>query len=674
MDFFKSRSRDVVLIIVAISLAFRIYNSDIVVGQPIATLVTSTFGNSIGQIILLLLPTLSSAALAFSTFLLGKEVINNDGGIFASAFIATSPAILSHSLQSLDIDSTLILPLLSFTFFTWLRSIKATSIATCAVWSFIFSACYMTLLFVWQRDSEFIAWIIPLHAIFLQFSNQGGNTLYFSYSLWFACLSIVAFGVSSDENEIGFKNCAFLTALPSFCILQVAFIWKLFKTFSSNLQALPDVVVAILISMASGFFISRLDIDWDSLEAPLDPSVARRIGGSEYPHFSLFGMWPENQPSTLQNLVFDHGPMLVFAAFGIILCVIRMRPGDLLSLSLLIPSLYFSIQFRRFSILLALALSLLAGKSISLLLEQYSLAFIEIISNLYTRQKTSKSLWVKSLGSVSLILLLLHFWTTIESILTVFSAPSGGTFAAVHANKTRFEMSDIVDAGLWLRNNSSPDARILTWTTHGHEIAYYSQRTLIKGCEHSFDSVNNETSVIARAFLSQGVTASTLIRDELKADYVVIVFGGYVGLVQDDLEYVLWMSRVSDAYLSSKSSTKLSIPSERDLLTRKKELRIDAGGAPALLQSTIFSLSYFRFNEKTTEEKRPTGFDRARKTVSVKALLDTTLFEEVFTSKHWIARVYRVKKSNEDAASFLIPQSDDLLQALNKIEYEDDDL
>ena len=95
-----------------------IYNSDIVVGQPIATLVTSTFGNSIGQIILLLLPTLSSAALAFSTFLLGKEVINNDGGIFASAFIATSPAILSHSLQSLDIDSTLILPLLSFTFFT----------------------------------------------------------------------------------------------------------------------------------------------------------------------------------------------------------------------------------------------------------------------------------------------------------------------------------------------------------------------------------------------------------------------------------------------------------------------------------------------------------------------------------------------------------------------------
>jgi hypothetical protein len=73
-----------------------------------------------------------------------------------------------------------------------------------------------------------------------------------------------------------------------------------------------------------------------------------------------------------------------------------------------------------------------------------------------------------------------------------------------------------------------------------------------------------------------------------------------------------------------------------------------------------------------TDEKRPTGFDRARKTVSVKVTLDANLFEEVYTSKHWIARVYRVKKSNEDESSF--SQKDDLLNALNAISYEEDEL
>jgi dolichyl-diphosphooligosaccharide--protein glycosyltransferase len=636
--------------------------------------VLDLLGSRFGSVISFVLPPLSALALSLSTYLIGSLIGSdtNDGiGIFASAFAVTSPAILSRSLQSIDAECTLILPLLAFALFAWLRSVKATSIALCSAWACVFTTLYGALFIVWKDDVDFISWIIPLHGVLLQFSNQGGQTLHFTYSIWFAFISARAFGGILGDVQPGLQNCAFLSALPTFCVLQAAFIWRVLKSISSNIQAIPDAFAAIVVGLASAVFASQHQLDWDALEGPLDPSVPRRIGGSDYPLFSLYSMWPENQPSSFQNLVFDHGPMLIFAAFGIVLCIIRMRPGDLLSLSLLLPFLYFTLQFRRLSIFLALALSLLAGTSFSYLNKHFSTSLFEIVSSVFTRQKISKSLLVTSLTGIFICLLGLHFWSAVESVFTVLSAPTGGTFAAVHANNTRFEMNDIVDAGLWLRNHSPSDARILSWTTHGHEVAFYSQRQLVKGCEHRYIQ-KNDTSIVARAFLSQGAASSTLIRDELKADYVVVVFGGYVGLVQDDLEYILWMARVSDAYPKPRGAKQLPIPNERELLTRKKELRIDAGGAPALLQSTLFMLSYFRFNEKMTDEKRPTGFDRARKTVSVKVTLDANLFEEVYTSKHWIARVYRVKKSNEDESSF--SQKDDLLNALNAISYEEDEL
>ena len=665
MDYFQSIAKVVVFLYLVINFGFCFLESrHVLVGSLF-------FGSNISRF---LLPPLSALALSISVFLISSDA--NDGiGIFASAFALSSPAILSRSLQSSDTESTTILPLLAFTLFAWIRSVKATSIASCLAWAIAFSSLYVALFLVWERDADFISWIIPVHAILLQFSNQGGYALHFSYSVWFAFISARAFGAPFEtlKNTAGaIYNCEFLSALPIFCILQAAFIWRLLKGISSSIKLIPDAFAAVIASLTCIFVLARQNIDWDAFEAPLDPSVPRRIGGSEYPLFSLYRMWPENQPSSLQNLVFDHGSMLIFAAIGVMICAFRMRPEDLLSLSILFPSLYFALQFRRLSILLALALSLLAGTSLSYFDKHFSTSFVEIVTSVYTRQKTSKSLMLTSLYSVFIFLLGFHFWAAVESALTVLSAPTGGTFAAVHANKTRFEMNDIADAGLWLRNHSAIDARILTWTTHGHEVAFYSQRQLVKGCEHGFIS-SNDTSLVARAFLSQGATASTLIRDDLKADYVVVVFGGYVGLVQDDLEYILWMARVSDAYPKSRGVKQLIIPNERDLLTRKKELRIDAGGAPALLQSTLFTLAYSRFNEKTTDEKRPTGFDRARKTVSVKAVLDTNLFEEVFTSKHWIARVYRVKRANEDEKSFAIDQTDDLLNALNSINYEEND-
>jgi hypothetical protein len=63
------------------------------------------------------------------------------------------------------------------------------------------------------------------------------------------------------------------------------------------------------------------------------------------------------------------------------------------------------------------------------------------------------------------------------------------------------------------------------------------------------------------------------------------------------------------------------------------------------LISTTFAraqLCYHRFHTLRTHPKHPRGFDRARRHVAV-AVAPPTEFDEEFTSRHWLVRVYRVR-------------------------------
>ena len=55
----------------------------------------------------------------------------------------------------------------------------------------------------------------------------------------------------------------------------------------------------------------------------------------------------------------------------------------------------------------------------------------------------------------------------------------------------------------------------------------------------------------------------------------------------------------------------------------------------------MYKMCYYRFGTLMTVYGRPTGFDRVRGTeVGVKDI-KLTHIEEVFTSEHWMVRIYR---------------------------------
>jgi len=85
------------------------------------------------------------------------------------------------------------------------------------------------------------------------------------------------------------------------------------------------------------------------------------------------------------------------------------------------------------------------------------------------------------------------------------------------------------------------------------------------------------------------------------------------------------------------------MPSEKDYFSR---YGFDIGPeAPETLKSCVaYKLCYYRFGEVTTEYNRPPGFDRARGKEVGDKNIKLNIFEEAFTSDHWIVRIYKVKK------------------------------
>ncbi len=70
-------------------------------------------------------------------------------------------------------------------------------------------------------------------------------------------------------------------------------------------------------------------------------------------------------------------------------------------------------------------------------------------------------------------------------------------------------------------------------------------------------------------------------------------------------------------------------------------LLVGAESPASTKSSALFALSYNRFSSITTEYGKAPGFCRVRRqeTAQVESVGG---FEEVFTSSHWLARIYRV--------------------------------
>jgi dolichyl-diphosphooligosaccharide---protein glycosyltransferase len=143
------------------------------------------------------------------------------------------------------------------------------------------------------------------------------------------------------------------------------------------------------------------------------------------------------------------------------------------------------------------------------------------------------------------------------------------------------------------------------------------------------------------------------ILHSLEVDYILILFGGMTGYQSDDINKMLWMVRIGGGVFPQIK--------ESDYFSADGQYRMDKGGSPTMLNCLMYKMSYYRFDEMQTAYGRPMGYDQARNTEAGHKGIKFNYLEEVFTSEHWLVRIYKVHKPpNRDGQFFNpIPQGID---------------
>ncbi|KAK1262573.1 Dolichyl-diphosphooligosaccharide--protein glycosyltransferase subunit STT3B [Acorus gramineus] len=392
--------------------------------------------------------------------------------------------------------------------------------------------------------------------------------------------------------------------------------------------------LAIGVGTASGY-ISPWTGRFYSL---LDPTYAKD-------HIPIIASVSEHQPTAWSSFMFDFHILLFLFPAGLYFCFKRLSDATIFIVMYGLTSMYFAGVMVRLILVAAPAMCLISAIAVSATLKNLtsllrSKSKVQAVSSSKGTSSTKasmkasldQSLPFQRNGAITLLLgafyLLSRYaihctWVTSEA----YSSPSI-VLAARGAYGGRVIFDDYREAYFWLRQNTAPDAKIMSWWDYGYQITAMGNRTVIVD-NNTWN--NTHIATVGRAMASYEDEAYEIIQS-LDVDYVLVVFGGVTGYSSDDINKFLWMVRIGGGVFP--------VIKEPDYLVNG-EYRVDKGAAPKMLNCLMYKLSYYRFGELTTEYGQPPGYDRARGVEIGNKNVKLEHLEEAFTTSNWIVRIYK---------------------------------
>ncbi|CAM6039414.1 unnamed protein product [Sphagnum compactum] len=600
-----------------------------------------TFAVHIKDVCVLTAPFFASNT-AIVAYFFGKELRDRGTGLVAAIFMAICPGYISRSVAgSYDNEGVAIFALV-LTFYLFVKAVNTGSLA----WSVASAFAYFYMVSAWG-GYIFIINLIPIYVIVLLVTGRYSMRLYIAYNT----LYILGMLLAMQIRFVGFQHVQsgeHMAALGVFFLMQVFYFidWvrhqladpKLFQAFlkTTVIAAVGVGALALVVGMATGY-ISPWTGRFYSL---LDPTYAKD-------HIPIIASVSEHQPTSWSSFMFDFHILLILFPAGLYFCFKKLNDATIFIIIYGMTSLYFAGVMVRLILVATPAVCLISAVAVSATLKNLSVLYREKAPAV-TSAKTSASqkasaksgidqkLPFQQEGSLLLVLgslyLLVNFvfhctWVTSEA----YSSPSI-VLAARQSNGDRVIFDDFREAYFWLRHNTPPDAKVMSWWDYGYQITAMANRTVIVD-NNTWN--NTHIATVGRAMSSYEDEAYEIMK-ELDVDYVLVVFGGVTGYSSDDINKFLWMVRIGGGVFP--------IIKEQDYLNNG-EYRVDSQAAPKMLQCLMYKLCYYRFGEINTEYGRPTGWDRARGIEIGNKDVELEYLEEAFTTSNWIVRIYKVKPS-----------------------------
>jgi len=565
---------------------------------------------------------------------------------------------------------------LIFCFYLWVKSVHTGSM----MWACLCALSYYYMVAAWG-GYVFIINIIPIYTLIMIVGGRYSGRLYIAYSVFYTLGSLMAMTVPFvGFNVINQAECAGSHGV--FVLVQVAaLIHYLFRVVPQDvLKSLFMAASFALVGLVAFALISLQmlgKVQWSGRSLTLlDPTYATK-------YIPIIASVSEHQPTTWTSFFFDLHVLVPLAPVGLFFMFANINdtPGaDGAIFIILYGTLawYFAGVMVRLMLTLAPIACILAAIGLSAILTRFS-AIIKSSAVSATLASTaatagggggagattagsasskdkdakekesttakqhasalSPSLAIVVICGASVLLLMYSYHATYVSSMA-YSSPSIVIDAGRTQDGRRVMFDDYREAYFWLRQNTHPDSKILSWWDYGYQMSAMANRTVLVD-NNTWN--NTHIATVGRALATTEEQAYPIM-ESLDVDYVLVIFGGLTGYSSDDINKFLWPVRIGSGVYPN------DMPHEKDFLSGGGNFDIGPGGAPALLNCVAYKLCYYRFGEIQTEWNKPAGFDRARNREVGRKDFDLDTMEEAFTSEHWIVRIFKVKhRPNLDA-------------------------
>ncbi|KAM7534519.1 hypothetical protein Aperf_G00000115609 [Anoplocephala perfoliata] len=618
-----------------------------------------------------------SGLTAIMGYLLTKELWNDRAGLFAACFLSVVPGYISRSVAgSYDNEGIAIFALL-LTYFLWLRAVRTGHLC----WSVLCALAYMYMVSAWG-GYVFIINLVPLHVFVLCLTGRYSSRLYVAYTSFY----ILGLILSMQIPFVGFqpvRTSEHMAAAGVFVLLQAVEFFHYLQSLAPpgklrSLFTLGIVAIAILVFLGvCGLTVAGVIAPWSGRFYSLWDTGYARI------HIPIISSVSEHQPTTWTSFFFDlHILVAVFPA-GVWFCFSQLNDLRVFAILYAIFASYFAGVMVRLILTLAPIVCVLAAIAFSRLFDVYlredaladeageqseetkkkqsgKVAPSSRDKQLYdkpsksssdNKQKQESSSSSKSSSDedsggddflgisvrkvvvmVAIFVLFLFMFHCTWVTSNAYSSPSV-VLAYKGAHGERILLDDFREAYYWLWQNTPLDAKVMSWWDYGYQIAGMANRTTLV----DNNTWNNSHIALVGKAMSSNETIAFRLMQSLDVDYVLIIFGGVSGYSGDDINKFLWMVRIAQGEHPKDIH-------EQDYYTAQGDYRVDHQAPPALVNSLMYKMSYYRFAEMTMDPRMPTGFDRARNTEIGVKNIELTHLDEAFTSEHWIVRIFKVKK------------------------------
>lgn len=494
----------------------------------------------------------------------------------------------------------------------------------------------------------FLINLIPLHVLTLMGTGRFHHKVYVAFSTLYCIGTILSMQISfvgfqpvhSSEHMLAFGTFGLcqLHALVDYVKSKMSkeHFDILFKTIASTVGVGALVVFGLLtlsgkISPWTGRFYSLLDPSYAKNNIPIIASVS------------------EHQPTSWSSFYFDLQILVFLFPAGLYFCFSKLTDENIFIILYGLTSIYFAGVMVRLMLVLAPVMCVLSAIAMSHLMSKY-MCNIDTSGGAKTQdlkkskrheKVTNSDQSAVAVAFVAIMTFLLISYTFHSTWVTseAYSSPSIVLSAKSH-DGSKIIFDDFREAYNWLKINTPPDARVMSWWDYGYQITAMANRTILVD-NNTWN--NTHISRVGQAMASTEDKAYEIMR-ELDVDYVLVIFGGLTGYSSDDINKFLWMVRIGGSTEKGKNIK------EQDYYSSNGDFRIDIEGSPTLLNCLMYKMCYYRFGQVYTEGGKPPGYDRVRGAEIGNKDFELEVLEEAYTTEHWLVRIYKVKDLNNRGA------------------------